>query len=177
MSKYSEFFLLSSPEYEEISDKLRLRRYGSWLAEESWLRDEQNKKRAQFTLQIIYLARKIAKAKDIDEEEAFQLLQGTGEENTMVLGEFTDEASELMTLVPSNKDQLESLVTIFFRNRGEVLMGKKWASCDDWSKEDTGKLPKAMLDAVEQFMVKEDVSEEGGSEADEGEEEGPKPAS
>jgi hypothetical protein len=56
-------------------------------------------------------------------------------------------------------------------------MGKKWASCDDWSKEDTGKLPKAMLDAVEQFMVKEDVSEEGGGEAREEEEEGPKLAS
>jgi hypothetical protein len=177
MSKYSEFFLLSSPEYEEISDKLRLRRYGSWLAEESWLRDEQNKKRAQFTLQVIYLARKIAKAKDIDEEEAFQLLQSTGDDRSIVLGEFSDEASELMTLLPSNKDQLESLVTMFFRNRGEVLMGKKWAPCDDWSKEDTGKLPKAMLDAVEQFMVKEDVPEEGGSEADEGEEEGPKPVS
>jgi hypothetical protein len=176
MSKYSEFFLLSSPEYEEISDKLRLRRYGSWLAEESWLRDEQNKKRAQFTLQVIYLARKIGKAKGIDEEEAFQLLQSTGDDRAMVLGEFSDEASELMTLLPSNKDQLESLVTMFFRNRGEVLIGKKWSPCDDWTKEDTGKLPKAMLDAVEKFMMQEDVSEDGNSEM-EVEEEDPKLAS
>jgi hypothetical protein len=44
MSKYSDFFLLSSPEYADIGEKLRLRKYGSWLAEEAWLREEQNKK-------------------------------------------------------------------------------------------------------------------------------------
>lgn len=40
MSKYSDFFLLGSPEFSEIGDKLRLRKYGSWLAEEAWLREE-----------------------------------------------------------------------------------------------------------------------------------------
>jgi hypothetical protein len=174
MSKYSEFFLLGSPEYEVIGEKLRLRKYGSWLAEEAWLRDEQNKKRAKFTLQVIHLARKIAKEKQIDEEEAFQILQGNTNERENILGEFADEAGELMMSLPSNQAQLESLMTMFFRNRGEVLVGKKWTACEDWTKEDTGKLPKSMLDATEQFMVKEDTSSDSGEGEEEDEEAAPK---
>jgi hypothetical protein len=171
MSKYSEFFLLGSPEYELISEKLRLRKYGSWLAEEAWLRDEQNKKRAQFTLQVIHLARKIAKEKQIDEEEAFQILQGNTHERADILGEFADEAGNLMRSLPSSQGQLESLMTMFFRNRGEVLVGKKWTTCEDWTKEDTGKLPKLMLDATEQFMIKEDTSSDSSEEEGDGDEE------
>ena len=47
MSKYSNIFLLSNAEYKEIGDCLRLRKYGSWLAEEAWTREEQGQKRAQ----------------------------------------------------------------------------------------------------------------------------------
>jgi uncharacterized Zn finger protein len=75
MSKYSEFFLLSSPEYCELNEKLRLRSYKSWLTEEVWCREAQNKKKAKFSLEVIRLARKIAKVKGIAEDEAFQLLQ------------------------------------------------------------------------------------------------------
>ena len=167
MSKYSDFFLLSSPEYAEIGEKLRLRRYGSWLAEEAWLREEQNKKRAQFTLKTIQLARHIAKSKDISEEEAFQLLQGDTPERAEVLSEFSEETSRLMSLVPSGREQFEDLVTMFFRNRGEVFDGKKWRSTDEWEKDDTNKLPQELLQQVESFMAKEDAALQG----DDGEEE------
>jgi hypothetical protein len=164
MSKYSDFFLLSSPEYSEIGDKLRLRKYGSWLAEEAWLREEQNKKRAQFTLKTIQLARHIAKAKSISEEEAFQLLQEETSERNELLSEFSEDTSRLMSLIPSGREQFEELVTLFFRNRGEVFDGKKWRSTDEWEKDDTNKLPQALLQEVESFMSKEDGALEGDSE-------------
>ena len=155
MSKYSSIFLLSNAEYEEIGDCLRLRKYGSWLAEESWTREEQGQKRAQFTLRAIALAKKIASEKGIDEEEAFAMLQ-SGDEGQSMLQDYSEEAVALMASLPSPREQFGELITLFFRNRGEVLQGKKWAATDDWSMEDTQMLPKVLLDEVEAFMASED---------------------
>ena len=173
MSKYSDFFLIGSPQYVELGDKLRLRSYGSWLAEEVWCREKQNKKRAQFTLEVIRLARKVAKAKGISEDEAFVLLQANDEDRGELFAEFSEDVDRLMTLSPSSQDQTEELVTIFFRNRGEVLDGKKWTATKDWSKEDTQKLPSMMMEQVEAFMQKEEGVEDA-MEAEEEDEEGPK---
>lgn len=168
MSKYSGFFLLSTPEYEQIGDRLRLRKYGSWLVEEAWLREEQNKKRAQFTLRAIRLAKKIAQEKNISEEEAFQLLQGDSPDKSDMLGEFAEETVDLMAAMPSARDQFEQLVTLFFRNRGEVFDGKKWQSTSDWENEDTCKLPQALLEKVEAFLAMEDKREEAMEEEEDG---------
>ena len=159
MSKYSNIFLLSNAEYEEIGDCLRLRKYGSWLAEEAWTREEQGQKRAQFTLRAISLAKKIAQEKSIDEEEAFALLQNSGDGQS-ILQEYSEEAISLMASLPSPREQFGELITIFFKNRGEVLQGKKWTPTDDWSMEDTKMLPKELLDQAEAFMAVEDKSVE-----------------
>jgi len=71
----------------------------------------------------------------------------------------------------SAQDQFEELVTRFFQNRGEVLKGAEWVATTDWSKADTGKLTKPMLDAVEAFMAKE---EGPASTGDDDEDESPK---
>ena len=167
MSKYSEFFLLSSPDYCELNEKLRLRSYKSWLTEEVWCRENQNKKKDKFSLEVIRLARKIAKVKGIEEDEAFAMLQSTGEDREGLLQEFGEEVNEIMELAPSNREQFEELVTLFFKNRGEVLDGKKWTSTSDWSNEDTQKLPSVILAAIETFMA----TEEGYGEGKGGEEE------
>jgi hypothetical protein len=162
MSKYSEFFLLSSPKYCELTERLRLRSYKSWLTEEVWCREAQNKKKAKFSLEVIRLARKIAKVKGIEEDEAFQLLQSNGEDREELLQEFGDEVNGIMELAPSNREQFEELVTLFFKNRGEVLEGKKWISTSDWSEEDTQKLPSIILSSIETFMTEEESDGEGG---------------
>jgi hypothetical protein len=167
MSKYSDFFLLSSPNYCELNEKLRLRSYKSWLTEEVWCREAQNKKKAKFSLEVIRLARKIAKVKGIAEDEAFQLLQSNGEDREELLQEFGDEVNGIMELAPSNREQFEELVTLFFKNRGEVLEGRKWTSTSDWSKEDTQKLPSNILSSIETFMAEEEGYGEGGDEEEE----------
>jgi hypothetical protein len=176
MSKYSEFFLVGSPEYEQIGDKLRLRKYGSWLAEEAWLREKQNQKRAQFTLQTIQLARRIAKEKGIEQEDVFQLLQSDSPERAEVFSEYSEDTSRLMTYLPSGREQFEDLVTLFFRNRGEVNVGKKWQATEDWGKEDTNKLPEAYLRQIEAFMSAEEGRRDDdgeGAEEDESEKKQP----
>lgn len=155
MSKYSSIFLLGNAEYANIGNSLRLRKYGSWLAEEAWKREEQGQKRAQFTLRVIALAKKIAAEKEIDQEEAFALLQ-SGDESQTIYSEYLEEIVLLMSTMPSAKTQFGELATIFFRNRGEILSGKKWVPTEDWSVEDTEKLPKAWIEEIEAFMALED---------------------
>ena len=167
MSKYSSFFLLSSPEYEKLSDKLRLRKYGSWLAEEAWLREDQSQKRALFTLKAIDLARKIAKERGIEDAEAFEMLQGSGIVDEELVGGHMPEATALMENMPSSRGQLEQLVTVFFKNRGEVLQGKKWESTDDWSDSDTRMLTSVILEKVEAFMLAEETASAPQKDEDE----------
>ena len=80
------------------------------------------------------------------------------------MSEFSEDTSRLMSLIPSGREQFEELVTLFFRNRGEVFDGKKWRSTDEWEKDDTNKLPQALLQEVENFMTKEDGLLEGDNE-------------
>lgn len=167
MSKYSSFFLLGSAQYETLGDKLRLRKYGSWLAEEAWLREEESQKRAHFTLKAIDLAKRIAADKGISEDEAFQSLSGNLAEGGNFYGQYAQEVSALMASLPSGREQFEKLVTVFFKNRGEVMVGKKWEATTEWTEEDTRMLPKALLEQVEAFMVKE---EQGSQEEKEGDE-------
>jgi hypothetical protein len=172
MSKYSEIFLVGNAEYEELGSHLRIRRYGSWLAEESWVKEDQARNRAQFTLKAIQLARRIAKEKDISEEEAFQLLQGAENKNAALLNDFAEETADLMACMPSYREQFEQLATVFLRNRGEVLSGKKWIATEDWETADTAKLTREMMQNLEFFMAKEDNSQVEGEDAeDQGEEE------
>lgn len=179
MSKYSDLFLLGSPKYVNIGPKLRLRVHKSWLAEEAWSREEQSKRRAQFSMRAIDLARQIAAEKDISEEEAFGLLQTEGDDRTAAMAEYAGQIDTLMGLMPSGRDQLEDLVTLFFKNRGQVAASKgKWVDTDEWTVQDTRMLPQALLEQVEAFMADEDVKtgeavssyeEDGDSEEDEAE--------
>lgn len=171
MSKYSNIFLLSDAEYENIGDCLRLRKFGSWLAEEAWKREEQGQKRAQFTLRAIALAKKIAIEKEVNQDEAFAMLQGDYEGES-ILSEYSEEAVALMSSMPAAREQFGELITIFFRNRGEILSGKKWAATDDWTIEDTQKLPQVWLEQVEAFMAAEDRGQESDKEQESEEEEG-----
>ena len=156
MSKYSEFFLLGKADYMMIGDKLRLRKFGSWLAEEGWTKEEQARQRASFSLKAVDLARKIAKEQEISEEEAFDVLQQANETRSEIFEQYATEIDELMALMPSGREQFEELVTLFFRNRGQVKVDKKWEPTDEWSDEDTRMLPKAMLALIEEFMAAED---------------------
>lgn len=156
MSKYSEFFLLGKADYMMIGDKLRLRKFGSWLAEEGWTKEEQARQRASFSLKAVDLARKIAKEQEISEEEAFDVLQKANESRSEIFEQYATEIDELMALMPSGREQFEELVTLFFRNRGQVKVDKKWEPTDEWSDEDTRMLPKAMLALIEEFMASED---------------------
>lgn len=174
MSKYSDFFLLGDAEYQNVTEKLRLRKYGSWLAQEAWTREEQSKKKAQLSLKSVYLARQIAADKQIPEEEAFAALQMQGGRGVEIFNEYKGQIEEIMELTPSGREQFEDLVTVFFRNRGQALIGKKWQETSDWEKEDTRKLPQDLLKKIQVFMAEEDAPEINEEDSEEGDDQDPK---
>ena len=139
---------------------MRMRKYGSWLAQEAWTREEASQKQAQFTLKAVDLARKIAAEKGISEDEAFQAISSTLSGSEAMLSQYAAEVSGLMNSLPSGREQFEKLVTIFFQNRGEVLVNKKWEATTEWSEEDTRMLPKPVLSKIEAFMAAEESRED-----------------
>ena len=106
------------------------------------------------------------------EEEAFAMLQAEGDDRNAAMAEYSTQIDLLMDLMPSNRLQLEELVTLFFKNRGQVAVGKgKWEDTTDWTVEDTRMLPSVLVEEVEAFMATEDVrvGDETGSYEEDGE--------
>ena len=99
------------------------------------------------------------------------MLQSSAMFDDDFVGSYASEAAALMESMPSNRSQMETLVTAFFKNRGEVLQGKKWEATTEWTDEDTRMLPKPVLELVEAFMVMEENANKEGKEDDEEEEE------
>jgi hypothetical protein len=156
MSRYSDFFLVSSPDYCELTEKMRIRSYGCWLTEEAWLREAQSKKQARFTLALIRIARKIAKERGVTEDEAFAMFEAQGNDRGEFFAGYEEEIDAAMTQALTNKERSEEMVTLFMKNRGEVLEGKKWQPTDQWTVDDTCKLPTALMRKIEEFMKEED---------------------
>jgi hypothetical protein len=109
---------------------MRIRSYGCWLTEEAWLREAQSKKQARFTLALIRIARKIAKERDVTEDEAFAMFEAQGNDRGEFFAGYEEEIDAAMTQALTNKERSEEMITLFMKNRGEVLEGKKWQPTD-----------------------------------------------
>ena len=76
MSKYSFLLQTKAEEYFELLPGVRLKKYGGWLVAEAIEQEEISKLQSQATIRAVQLAKRIAKDKDIQLDEAFGLLQG-----------------------------------------------------------------------------------------------------
>jgi len=163
MSKYSFLVSAKEPEYFEVNGVLRLMRHGGWLVGESIEQEEISRIQSRATLRAVQLARKIAKVKEIELDEAFALLQGSGFTDGDLMGEF---AEEMLTMV-GNDNGTESLnaklITAFIRSRGEGEISGEWKSLSDWSIEDTKELPRTLIRKIFDFINQEREEESGES--------------
>jgi hypothetical protein len=78
MSKYSFLLQAEEIEYFDLLPTLRLQKHGDWLVAESIEQEEINRTQSQATIRAVQLAKKIAAARDIALDEAFEMLQGAG---------------------------------------------------------------------------------------------------
>jgi hypothetical protein len=166
MSKYS--FLLASEEtsYFEITPTLRMQKHGGWLVAESIEQEEISKTQSQSTIKAVQLAKKIAAAKDIPLDEAFELLQGGGGfSETELLADYTEEALSMVAAGGSAEMGNARLITAFMRCRGEGLVGDEWTRLEDWSMEDTKSMTRELITKALEFIADEQDAEVKAAQA------------
>lgn len=166
MSKYS--FLLASEEvsYFNITESLRLQRHGGWLVAESIEQEEISKAQSQSTIKAVQLAKKIAAAKDIPLDEAFEMLQGGGGfSESELLADYTEEALSMVTAGGSAELGNAKLITAFMRCRGEGLIQGNWQRLEDWSLEDTKSFTRELQTKVLEFIAEEQDTEVKAAQA------------
>ena len=160
MSKYSFLLQGEEPEYFELLPTLRLRKHGGWLVAEAIEQEEASRAQSQATLRAVQLAKRIALAKDIPLDEAFEMLQGGASISEMeLLGDFTDETLGMLNSVGSVETSNARIVTTFIRCRGEALIGDEWQRVDDWAIEDTKLMGRKLIAKTMEFIAEEQRSE------------------
>lgn len=160
MSKYS--FLLSSkePEYFQLNERLRLKKLGGWLVAEAIEQEEISKIQSQATIKAVQLAKKIAEAKKIKLDEAFELLQSGGSLDEMeLLTDYTEETMAMISSGSSTESINARMVTAFMRCRGEGLIDNEWVRLSDWSVEDTHDMTRDEFEQALEFVLQEQSAE------------------
>lgn len=166
MSKYAFLIHGDEGEYQELNDRLRLRKYGAWLIAEKIQQDKLAKQQARQVLSAVQLAKRIADREEMSVEEAFARLQNQGEaENALMLADYLDEAREMVEGGLSRNESDAKVISIFMRTRGEGLIKGKWVPLSDWSDGDTELLDGELKDKVMLFINAEQL---GGSQAEDG---------
>jgi hypothetical protein len=162
MSKYELLIHGDEAEYAEITPRLRLRKYGSWLISEKKKQDKIAKQRARQVLAVVGLAGKISVEKGISQEEAFTLINGIDNgSNINITSEYIKEVTEL---VESSMGQTESdakTLTMFLASRAQGLIDGEWVRLADWGDEDTDVLDDGTREKIVAFINEE---QSGGSE-------------
>lgn len=166
MSKYSFLLASEEAEYFELTSTLRLQKHGGWLVAESIEQEEISKAQSQSTIKAVQLAKKIALAKDIPLDEAFEMLQGGGGfSEAELLSEYTEETLSMVTSGGSAELGNAKLITAFVRCRGEGKIGDTWKRLDDWSLEDTKTMTREMQTKMLEFIAEEQDAEVKAAQA------------
>ena len=161
MSKYSFLVQTKAEDYFELLPDLRLKKYGGWLVAEAIEQEEISKLQSQATIRAVQLAKRIASAKGIGLDEAFNLLQGGGGSITEaeLLADYTEETLSMITSGSSMESTNARMVTAFIRSRGQGMVDGDWQDLTDWELDDTKALPRKYVAKVVEFITAEQSAE------------------
>ena len=161
MSKYSFLVQTKAEDYFELLPDLRLKKYGGWLVAEAIEQEEISKLQSQATIRAVQLAKRIASAKGIGLDEAFNLLQGGGGSITEaeLLADYTEETLSMITSGSSMESTNARMVTAFIRSRGQGMVDGDWQDLTDWELDDTKALPRKYVAKVVEFITAEQTAE------------------
>lgn len=169
MSKYELLVHGDEADYVEITPRLRLRKYGSWLIAEKKKQNKIAKERARHILSIVNLSKKIAAEKGISQDEAFALINnGNGESNISITADYMNEVAQL---VESSMDEVDidaKTLTMFMSSRAEGFMDGSWVRLVDWGMEDTEILDDKTREKIVAFINEE---QGGGSKVNDDDDE------
>lgn len=160
MSKYSFLLETKAEEFFELLPNIRLKKYGGWLVAEAIEQEEISKLQSQATIRAVQLAKRIAAAKNIPLDEAFNILQGGGGvSETELLADYTEETLSMIAGGTSVEATNARMVTAFMRSRGQGLVDDEWQDLTDWELDDTKSLPRKAIASMIEFIASEQEAE------------------
>lgn len=174
MSKYEQLVHGDAADYTEITPRLRLRKYGSWLISEKKKQDRIAKERSRQLLAIVQLAKKISVEKGVSVDEAYVIINNADAgDNTNITADYIEEVVQIVEAAQTQTDSDAKILTMFIQSRGEGLFDGEWKRLADWAEEDTDVLNDATREKIVEFINNEQA---GGSEVkdEEDDEEEPK---
>lgn len=155
MSSKELLFETFSCEYETIG-KLRFRRYRDLLGAEAAEMDAIQRESYQAALQMMGLAKRISAAKDISFDDALAMLSQQSTQSAELFADFADEAFMLIGSLPDPWKADDQLITLFMRSRAQIQDAEGvWQGFDDWTAEDTRKLPAKIRGEIKAFIEME----------------------
>ena len=163
MSSKELMFETFSYEYETIG-KLRFRRYRDLLGGEAAEMESLQRQMTQASLQMMTLAKRISEGQGIPFDEAFESLVSGNIKNASFLADYGDEAFMLISTLPNQARLDDEMITMFIRSRAEIEGEEGWQSFDDWSVQDTQRLPRKFRTKIRQFIDEEQLGEPAPAE-------------
>jgi hypothetical protein len=111
------------------------------------------KEQAKASLDVMKLAKKIAKDKQITPKAAFEALRGDGDQQELIF-EYAEEVQELQNDTPEEVDKIAAFVTILMQTRGEVKLTPEadYIRTPDWQASDTEQIPLKMQKEINEFI-------------------------
>lgn len=163
MSKYALLIHGDDATYTEITPRLRLRNYGSWLISEKIQQDRISKERSRQLLAIVQLAKRISIEKGVSVDEAFVLINSADAgENANITADYIEEVSQIVESAAGQTQSDAKILTLFLKSRAEGLISESWERLADWCDDDTYTLDDKTRERIVAFINQEQV---GGSEA------------
>lgn len=173
MSKYAQLVHGDSADYTEITPRLRLRKYGSWLISEKKKQDKIAKERSRQLLAIVQLAKRISVEKEISVDDAFVLINNADNgDGASITADYIEEVTSIVQNATSQTQSDAQILTLFLQSRAEGLLDGGWSPLADWSEEDTDVLDDKTREKIVGFINDE---QSGGSEVSDDDDEEDQP--
>lgn len=147
---------------------IRLRRYDDILSGEADPIEQDDDRAAEQLLALKMVEAQIAEAEGISPEEAHQRLfpEDGAPRDASLLVKHYDKVSLLLEQMRRRREHPAALITLFMQSRGELQNEDgSWESAEDWTEQDTARLPKALRQQITAFIEKERLAAVGKATA------------
>ncbi len=161
MSRYA-FAIHTAPvtedDYFYLTDKLRLRRYNEWIAEEEIAQEQFGIEDSEALMKSLHLVKKVAADSELPEDRVYEQFRTNSQAgNLLLFSAYPDEFTEVMRMAKRTPKE-QRLISVFMKTRGEVLVDDEWVAIRDylgWEDEDSGALGRELINKLLEFINRE----------------------
>ena len=145
-------------DYKQIG-KVRFRIYNDLLGAEAGEMENFNRQQSQALLHTVSLAKRVSEAKGITFDEAYEMLTSGNKENAAALMDVADDAALWLGTAPNVSSMDDQVITLVMQSRAELETPDGWQPFEDWTIEDTRRLPSKFRAEVRAFI---ELERQGG---------------